>query len=141
MPDAGVDPSPAGTRRATAVQRLVTVAVATVATAAVWLLAHVVFDVALQAKSGNAVRTVTLSGVVTTTVVVGFAAWALLAILERVTSAARTIFIAVGVVFLLISLLGPLSAETGAAKLVLTAEHLLAALIIIPGLARTTRQR
>ncbi|BFU44980.1 DUF6069 family protein [Krasilnikovia sp. MM14-A1004] len=141
MPDASVDPSPAGTRRGTAVQRLITVAVATVATAVVWLLAHAVFDITLEAKSGGTVRTVTLAAVVTTTVIVGLAAWGLLAVLERVTSAARTVFIAVGVVFLLISLLGPLSAETGGAKLVLACEHLIAAAIVIPGLARTTRQR
>src|SRR4051812_10753731 len=118
MPNAGFEASEAGTTGGRAVRRLVTVAVATVATVAVWLLAHSVLHVTLEAKSGNSVRAVGLPAVVVATVLVGLAAWGLLALLERMTSSARTIFVAVGVVFFLISLLGPLTGQTGAAKLV-----------------------
>jgi len=141
MPDSGVDSGAVLTPSKTTGPRLMTVAAAAVATAAIWLVAHVAFGVDLEVKSGNSVQAVALPAVIVVTVFAGLAAWALLAILERTTSSPRPIFLAVGLVVLLFSLAGPAAGTTAAAKVVLTCEHLAAALVVVLGLARTVKNR
>jgi len=121
--------------------RVLPIIAAVVGTVVVWLVAHSVLDVALKVKSGDTVQDVSIASVIIVTLVVGLLAWALLAVLERVTKAARTVWTTIGVVFFLLSLLGPLGAVGSSAKLSLACMHLVAAAIIIPGLGRTARRR
>ncbi|MDQ7906321.1 DUF6069 family protein [Phytohabitans sp. ZYX-F-186] len=83
-------------------------------------------------------RAVTLPAVLVTTVLVGLAAWALLALLERLTRHAATAWTCVAVAVLLLSLAGPVgAARTGGGTAALLAMHLAAAAVLVPGLRRT----
>jgi Family of unknown function (DUF6069) len=117
--------------------RAVWIVGATAATAAVWVTAR-----GLGADLTAGGRAVTLPAVVVTTVVVGLAAWALLAVLERATRRAATAWTCVAVAVLLLSLAGPLGgAETAGGTAALVAMHLVAGAVLIPGLRRTARRR
>ncbi|UWZ49774.1 hypothetical protein Dmats_26205 [Dactylosporangium matsuzakiense] len=76
-----------------------------------------------------------------TVVFAGLIGWGLLAILERATGKARTIWTVVAVVFLVLSLLGPLGADGTGAKVSLLLMHLVAGAVIIPLFARSTTPR
>lgn len=121
--------------------RLVPIFLAVISTTVVWYIAHSVLDVDLKAKTGATVTEVTLPTVIVVTFVVGMLAWALLALLERLTGAARGIWTTIAVLFFLVSLLGPAGAVGNSAKLGLACLHIVAALVIIPGLGRTARRR
>jgi hypothetical protein len=121
--------------------RLLPILVAVVGTVAVWFVAHSVFNVDLKAKTGNTVAAVTLPSVIVVTLVVGLLAWALLAVLERITGAARAVWTTIAVLFFVVSLLGPAGAVGNSAKVGLACMHIVAALVIIPGLGRTARRR
>ena len=78
-------------------------------------------------------------------VLTGLAAWALLAALEHFSPRAPTIWTAIALAALALSLAGPLtSGATTAAKMALTGMHLAAAAVLVPALtgsrvrARTT---
>ena len=65
--------------------------------------------------------------------------WALLALLERRTVRARTIWTGLALVVVLLSLAGPLTAGTTAAgKVVLALMHLAVAALVIPALRRSS---
>lgn len=109
---------------------------ATAVTSAIWAAAR-----CLGADLTANDTAVTLPAVIATTVLVGLAAWALLAILERATRRAATAWTCVAVAVLLLSLAGPVGgAATGGGKAALAAMHLAAAAVLIPGLRRTTRR-
>lgn len=116
-------------------------AAAVAGTAAVWLVAHAGFSVDVQAESGGTVQTVGLPAVVVATLVAGLAAWGLLAVLERRAAKPARLFVIIALVALVLSMGGPLGGRTGAAKAVLVSLHLMAALILVPGLARTAVPR
>lgn len=127
--------------RRTAGGRSVSLLIATGAAVAVWLVAHSVLDIGLRAKTnGDEVREVGLPTVVIATLVVGLAAWGLLALLDRTTAAARTVWTAIASVVFLVSLLGPAGAEGASSKAALACMHLVVALVLIPGFARTARR-
>ncbi|MGN9909027.1 DUF6069 family protein [Phytohabitans sp. LJ34] len=87
-------------------------------------------------------QAVTLPAVVVVTLVVGLAAWALLAILERAMRRAATAWTWAAVAVLVLSLAGPVGgAETAGGAAALVAMHLAAAAVLIPGLRRTARSR
>jgi hypothetical protein len=128
--------------RSTAVQRALAVLLAIVATLAVWAVEAYLLGIDLHARPvpGAAVVIVGAPAVAFLTLLGGLAAWALLAILERVTPSGRTVWIAAAVVALLISLAGPLGgAVTAQAAIGLASMHLVAAAILIPLLARSAR--
>ena len=70
------------------------------------------------------------------TVLAGLAACGLLSTLERLTRRPAWIWIALALAVLIVSLAGPL---TG--KAALLCMHLIAAAVLVPGLARTARAR
>lgn len=129
-----------GTRRASITARLAVVAVAMVATAAVWAIANML-DVELAAETATGTMDVTLASVIIVTLLVGLAGWGLLALLERGTARGRTIWTIAALVVLLVSLAGPLGGVTTGAKVALAGMHLAAAIVIIPGLRWSSPQR
>ena len=82
--------------------------------------------------------------VAVTSLAASLAGWALLAVLERFTARARTIWTATALVFALLSLAGPLSAlpSTSAADaLALAFMHVAVAVVLVPILAGTSPRR
>ena len=129
--------------RSTAVQRALIVLVAIVATLVVWAVEALLLGIDLRARPfpGVAAQVVGPPAIATTTLLAGLAAWALLAILERVSPSGRTVWIAVAVVALLVSLAGPLGGGvTASAAAGLACMHLVAAAILIPLLGGSVRR-
>src|SRR5215218_1608033 len=133
-------PAPANnapaTSRTTRRRRATAVLAAVLAPAAIWLVAVPLLGVDLQVAqpSGRAPAQITLPLVLVT----ALAGWGLLALLERLTRRARTIWTATAVVALVVSfasLLAPGTSTT--ARIVLALLHLTVAAILIPALARS----
>ncbi|MFB9449229.1 hypothetical protein Dvina_31175 [Dactylosporangium vinaceum] len=123
-----------------AATRALAIVGATVGAILVWVIAHqAVGD--LNVKTGDSSQTVSIVAVILTVVFAGLIGWGLLAILERATGKARTIWTVVAVVFLVLSLLGPLGAVGTGAKVSLLLMHLVAGAVIIPLFARSTTPR
>ena len=123
--------------------RALAVVAATLAALAVWLVTDPLLGIDLIGTTrpgSQELMSITPALVAGTSLVVALAGWALLALLERFTARARTIWTAVAVVFALLSLAGPLSvlASTSAANaLALALMHLAVAAVVIPMLAGT----
>jgi hypothetical protein len=95
------------------------------------------FGIELQAKQGSTIQ-VGLVAVLFAAVAMAFAGWALLAILERKTIAARKTWTIVAVIACVLSLGSPLTGGIGTgAKLGLASLHLLVGAVVILGLRRT----
>jgi hypothetical protein len=133
--------SSTGTRQSTNGPRIATVVVAALAAAAVWFVARVAYDVEIVAKTGASETKVQLPSVIIATVVSGLLGWGLLELLERKASSPRTVWTIVATVAFVLSLLGgPLGGVTTGAQVSLACLHAVAALVLIPGLARTVRK-
>nr|QBF51789.1 hypothetical protein [Streptomyces caniferus] len=114
------------------------------ATLVVWVIAAVLLDVKLEVrmKPGAALQHIGPATVVVAGLVAGLAAWALLALLERLTPRARRVWTVLAVVVLALSLIAPLqSGVTTAVKVTLLCMHLVAAAVLVPALARTAVRR
>lgn len=125
-------------------RRLLVVAGAVVAAVAVYLVETLAFDLDLKgpAMSNQASADVTLVNVIGVSAVVSLVAWALLAILEKITSKGRTIWTVIAVLVFLLSLGGPFSG-TGIStntRLSLALMHLTVAAVLILFLPGRTRQ-
>jgi hypothetical protein len=91
------------------------------------------------ATVGDDGRTIGFAAVIVVTAVAGLVAWGLLALLERMTTNAKTIWTAIAAIVLLLSLLGPLGSGVGtSSKIVLALMHVGAAATIIPLMRRST---
>jgi|SRR5215218_9219748 len=128
------------TSRTTRRRRATAVLAAVLAPAAIWLVAVPLLGVDLQVAqpSGRAPAQITLPLVLVTALAASLAGWGLLALLERLTRRARTIWTATAVVALVVSfapLLAPGTSTT--ARIVLALLHLTVAAILIPALARS----
>lgn len=124
---------PAASRRARALAVAATVAV----TLAGWAVADPLAGVRLAVRSGDTTRVVGPASVAVVSLVVGLAAWGLLALLERMTRRARGVWTGTALAVLVLSLAGPLGAATTAATVSLVCLHLAAGAVLIPSLART----
>ncbi|MCL6302953.1 DUF6069 family protein [Streptomyces kronopolitis] len=114
------------------------------ATLVVWAIAAVLLDVRLDVrmKPGAALQHVGPATVVLASLVAGFAAWALLALLERLTPRARRVWTVIAVAVLALSLIAPLqSGVTTGVKVTLLCMHLVAGAVLVPALARTAVRR
>ncbi|NKZ09266.1 DUF6069 family protein [Actinomadura latina] len=126
----------------TLTRRGLTIAAATLAPLALWTLTGPVAGLDPSAESGGRAHPVGAVAVVAASLVMGLAAWALLALLERTTGNPRRAWTITAVAVLALSLTGPLGSAADTASLaVLTAMHLLVAAILIPGLAPSARPR
>ncbi|MGI5255885.1 DUF6069 family protein [Streptomyces angustmyceticus] len=124
--------------------RLLAVLGTVAATLVVWVIGTVLLGVELDARMqpGAAVQHIGPAAVVLASLVVGLAAWALLALLERLTVRPRRVWTVVAVVVLVLSLIAPLqSGVTTGAKVTLLCMHLVAAAVLVPALGRPAARR
>ncbi|MBG0565952.1 hypothetical protein I4J89_31345 [Actinoplanes sp. NEAU-A11] len=122
--------TPKPVRRVT-LYRLRTVALAVAAAETVYLLARYGAGTDLALADGT---TVGPAAVAVAAAVAGLAGWALLAVLERVTSRARLIWTVVAAAVFAVSLLGPLGGADAGAVLALSVLHSAVAGVLITGL-------
>jgi len=117
--------------------RALTIVAAAGATFTVWTIAHPIAGVDLVVDSGSGHTTVTPIAVVLVTVLVGLAAWGLLALVERFNARrAASIWSAIAGAVLVSSLLGPIGSAVGAgATVALVAMHLVTGAVLIPLMA------
>ncbi|WP_328891785.1 DUF6069 family protein [Streptomyces sp. NBC_00316] len=122
--------------------RIVYPLAATAAAVIVWLITHSALDIDLKAKAaGGDIQEIGLPMVIVVTLLVGFAAWGVVAVLDRKSSSARTLWTVIASAVFVVSLLGPAgSGQGGSAKVALLCMHLVVALVLIPGFARTARK-
>ena len=124
--------------------RAFAVIAAALAALAVWLVTDPLLGIDLVGTTrpgSKELMSITPALVAGTSLVVALAGWGLLALLERFTARARTIWTAIALLVALLSLAGPLSAlaSTSAANAVaLALMHLAVAAVLIPGLAGTS---
>ncbi|QEO13828.1 hypothetical protein FLP10_04870 [Agromyces intestinalis] len=115
--------------------RLATIGVAAVLALVVWAIAVPVAGVALTVGTGAAAQTVTPASVAFAVLVPGFAAWGVLALLERFARHARRVFAIIGWSLLALSLLGPVLTGAGGAVLaVLLVMHVVTGATLMIGL-------
>lgn len=107
---------------------------AIVAAVAVWVIAVPLLGVHLLIRFGSgAPQTIGIGYVVGATLIASLVGWGLLAILERRTPRARSIWTVAALVVLLVSLSLPLTAGvSGTTKVVLALMHVAAAAVLIP---------
>jgi hypothetical protein len=124
--------------------RALAVIAAALAALGVWLITDPLLGIDLTAPTGpgsEELQSITPALVAGTSLVAALASWALLALLERFTARARTIWTAIALLVALLSLAGPLSAlasTTAANALALALMHLTVAAVLIPILAATS---
>ncbi len=135
-------PTPTTTAPSRTRQRLLAVLAAPVAALIVWLLAVPVLGADLVVKSGDTLQEVVAPMVVLVALVAALAGWGLLAVLERITARARLVWTVVTLVFLALSLLGPLgSAANSFARTTLVCMHLVVGAVVILLLRRSSTAR
>ncbi len=118
--------------------RLAVAGVTTIAAVAWWAILAKAAGIDLQAKQGSSTVEVGAVSVLSASLAMAFAGWALLAILERKTIAARKAWTIVAIIACVMSLGSPLTSGIGTgAKLALASLHLLVGATVILGLRRT----
>lgn len=86
-----------------------------------------------MATVGDDDQTIKFAQVIVVTALIGLVAWGLLALLERTSARARTIWTAIALVVFVLSLLGPIgSGVNTSSKVVLACMHIGAAATVIP---------
>lgn len=138
-------PAPAAGIRRRRTTRTLAVAAAVIAALAVWLLAEPWLGNDLRSPANGTQASQDISGVnvVIAAAIAGLAGWALLAVLERFTARARTIWTVIAVVVMLASLGGPLSGTgiTATNRTWLVLMHAVVGAVLIPLLASTSRRQ
>lgn len=128
---------PVRTRR---LQRAGTLVAASVVAMLVWTVSVPILGIDLVAGSGPSAQTVGPVGVAVVPLVAGGVAWMLLALLEKAGTAGRRVWLVLGLVFLAVSLAGPLTMATSAGVMVsLLAMHLLVGATLIVGLSTAAK--
>jgi len=117
---------------------------AIMAALAVWFVAAVVLGLDLRRPAASAdeqAETLKSFEVAMAAAVGSLAGWALLAVLERLTSRPRRVWSVIAAVAILVSLSGPLSgsAITTTNRLVLVVMHLVVGAVVISALAQTAK--
>jgi len=125
--------------------RLFAVGAAILTGLVVWVIAVPLFDVTLtatRAGDDSQVQEIGIIAVLTTSLVSGLAAWGLLALLEKFTARARTVWTLIAGIVLLLSLVGPLTGgTTTSAKVTLLAMHVAVGGVLILLLRRSSAAR
>jgi hypothetical protein len=117
-------------------RRLAAVLTATAADLVLWAAASPIGNVDLVVDQGGTPLTVGPVLIALASLVTGFAAWGLLALLEKFTARAGLIWTVTASAVLALSLTGPLAAETTAAMLVLMGMHVATGAVLIAGMVR-----
>jgi hypothetical protein len=118
-------------------RRVVTVVAAPLSGLLVWVFAVPLAAVELTVRSGSSDQQVGPSDVATASIIAGLAAAGLAALLARTVSRPRRAWLITCVAALLVSLVGPLGAETAAAGAALVAMHLAVGATLILGIGGT----
>lgn len=126
--------------------RALAVAAAVVAALVVWLVAKTLIGVTFTIPVAGGTRTMAVGwvSVIVVTLSLTLAAWGLLAVLERFTPRARTIWTAIASAALLLSFAGPLfvaGAASVGTKVSLVLMHVVVAIVLISRLAWTFPSR
>lgn len=125
----------ARSRSRSRLRRLAAIAAAALLPLLVWVIAVPVAGIELVAGSGAAARPVGPASIVAAALIPGFAAWGVLALLERFAPHSGRIFAIVGWAVLLLSLLGPsLTGATGTVLVVLLVMHVVTGATLVIGL-------
>ena len=120
--------------------RLAVPAAAMLVAAAVFTVVHSAAGVDLAARTGAEVQHITLPAVLIAAAVSAVAGWALLALLERLTTRARVVWTMSAVAVVLLSLLaGPTAGVTVGAKAGLALLHLAVGAVVIGGMRWSSR--
>jgi hypothetical protein len=119
---------------------------ATVAAAAVWLVAVPLLDVDLRAPGGgdpDVLHEIGLVNVVFAAVVSSLAGWGLLAVLEKFLARGRTVWTVIAGVVLVLSVVSPVlnGALPAAVRITIVLLHVAVGAVVIPLLARTSPAR
>jgi hypothetical protein len=116
---------------------------AVVAAVVVWAIAGPVAGAALDVEMAgqDEPQHVGAGAVVFAALIAGLLGWGLLALLERFTGKAATVWTVIAAVFLLLSLTGPMSGTTSGTKAALVCMHLAVGGVLIALLGRSARQR
>jgi hypothetical protein len=118
--------------------RMVAVLAAVLGPSVIWLVTVAVLGHRLEVTQGATTAEVGLSMVIATSLTASLAGWILLAVLERWTRRARTLWTILAAVVLVASFGGPLTAVAATTtKLALSLMHLAVGAALIPTLART----
>ncbi|GAA2130297.1 DUF6069 family protein [Glycomyces algeriensis] len=120
----------------TRTRRLAAVLAATAGALLLWAAAVPLARVDLTVDQAGTPLTVGPALIAFAGLAVGFAAWGLLAVLERFAARAALIWSIIAAVVLAVSLTGPLAAATTAAMLVLMGMHVVTGGVLIAGLVR-----
>ena len=132
-------PRPVGTAWRT---RLVAILATAAVSLAAWLLMAPISGRDLKVKQHADTVTIGPADVVVVSLLAGLASWSLLAILERShTERALYVWTVIARCVLAVSLLGPLDAGIGSAKLALVSLHLLAGGALINLMHRSSSRR
>lgn len=131
---------PAPTRSSVRPARALTGVIAAAASTAPWLAAHLL-DVPLTVTmQGQVPMKIGIGAVLATALTASLAGWGSLALLERLTTRARTIWTALAVLALTGSFAAPAFADASAGtKTTLVLMHVTVAAVLITGLRRTAR--
>lgn len=116
--------------------RALIVGVAVAAALLVWLIAVPVAGIELVARSGSGTQAIGAAQLAVVVAIVGLAGWALLEMLERRTKDPVRNWTATALIVLVLSLVGPLGANTAGGALALVTLHLVTAAVLIVGLRR-----
>ena len=120
--------------------RAVAVATAALAALVVWAIAGPVAGVDFTVTRSGKASEVGAGTVLATVLIASLLGWALLAVLERVTSRPRRIWVMTALAVLVLSLVMPFGSEmSAAARAVLLSLHVVVGAVIIPLFARTSR--
>lgn len=123
-------------------RRAGTLAAASIAASAIWVVAVPVAGFKIDVHFGTSTRAVGLASILIVPLIAGGAGWALLAILERMTARARSIWTILGWSILVLSVLGPLCLGVGASSAVtLITMHIAVGVTLIFGLTRFAAPR
>ena len=121
--------------------RLTAVVIAVLVPLAIWTVAEVVFHIRLRTPEGfGPPGDIGALNVIFASAFFSLGGWGLLALLERLTARARTVWMTIAVVTLLLSLMTPLSGTgiTPANRAVLELMHLSVGTVLIPALYWTS---
>ena len=116
--------------------RVAAIVRAVTATLGIWAISVFIGRVDL-AVDGKAIGPV---AVVVVTLLAGLAGWGLLALLERRTARAWPIWRTIAIIVLVLSMLGPIGADTSLGRTTLSVMHVFAGAIVITGFAPRSRR-
>ncbi|MEV6313835.1 DUF6069 family protein [Streptomyces sp. NPDC051776] len=138
--------SPAAARTGSPVRtRALALVGAVVLDALIWILADRVFKIDLRIPDGPGSTTTSelvLPAVIISVAVISLVGWGLLALLERLTGRARTVWTAIASAVVVLSLLGPLFAAglTTGNRITLVCLHLTVGAVLIPAYRKDARR-